>query len=286
MCLKCKKTGHEPLTCALFKEWDDNLAAVLDTLNNNWKKNNTKDCPQCKTGIEKNQGCMHMTCAKCKYEFCWLCMGDWKKHGSGTGGYFKCNIYKPENNDDMGAEYIKRLQFFTDRYLEHKRGLEITDDKIKALIKLVEDKKSSFHHLNTQVTPGSLNFYIEAFKFLSKCRSFVVYTYPIGFKIMEQNAADLFAQTQYFLEYSLEKFDKNLQNNNIDMLMDQNQFGVCLSKNYSNIKVDIQTMQLKLGEQFKNAKNEFSDRDYLMVIDLDFKQKQNALKSCKLSSLF
>jgi hypothetical protein len=55
-----------------------------------------------------------------------------------------------------------------------------------------------------------------------------------------------------------------------------------LSKDYSNIKVEIQGMQLKLGEQFKNAKNEFSDRDYLMMIDEDFKQKQKALKTCKL----
>jgi hypothetical protein len=67
-------------------------------------------------------------------------MGDWKKHGNGTGGYFKCNLYKPENSDDLGAEYIKRLQFFTDRYLEHKRGLEITDDKIKDLIRLLDGK--------------------------------------------------------------------------------------------------------------------------------------------------
>ena len=270
VCLKCKKQGHEPLNCQMFKEWDDNLASVLDTLNNNWKKNNTKSCPGCKTDIEKNQGCMHMTCAKCRFEFCWLCMGDWKQHGSGTGGYFKCNLYKPDDSEDLGAEYIKRLQFFTDRYMEHKRGLEMTDDKIKVHIKLLSDNNSKFFHLNSEVTPKSLDFYLEALKFAAKCRSFVVYTYPIGFKILEPDAAALFAQTQYFLEFSLEKFDKYLQTKGMDTLIDENEFGVCLSKNYSNVKAELLNIQVKLGEQFKNAKKEFADRDYLMQIDLDF----------------
>jgi ariadne-1 len=25
-----------------------------------------------------------MTCQKCKYEFCWICMGDWTVHGANT----------------------------------------------------------------------------------------------------------------------------------------------------------------------------------------------------------
>jgi len=61
-----------------------------------WIYNNTKNCPKCKNPIEKNQGCNHMTCRPpggCKFEFCWVCLGDWKTHGDETGGYYKCNIF-------------------------------------------------------------------------------------------------------------------------------------------------------------------------------------------------
>lgn len=49
-----------------------------DSLNEGWIKKNTKRCPKCSASIEKNQGCMHMTCSNCRHEFCWLCTGDWK----------------------------------------------------------------------------------------------------------------------------------------------------------------------------------------------------------------
>src|SRR5687768_12112685 len=40
-------------------------------------------CPKCRSPIEKNGGCMHMTCriASCAFEFCWLCRGPWTEHG-------------------------------------------------------------------------------------------------------------------------------------------------------------------------------------------------------------
>ncbi|EAR95071.2 zinc finger protein (macronuclear) [Tetrahymena thermophila SB210] len=33
----------------------------------------TKNCPYCNTCIQKNGGCKHMTCGKCKKSFCWNC---------------------------------------------------------------------------------------------------------------------------------------------------------------------------------------------------------------------
>lgn len=279
VCMKCKNIGHEPLICKLFKEWDDNLAGRLDALNNNWKQQNTKKCPGCGTDIEKNQGCMHMTCAKCKHQFCWLCLGDWKKHGSGTGGYYKCNLYKPNEDNKKGDEYLKRLDFYINRYLEHKRGLEINDEKIKQHLKLLSQKSNSpFFKINTEISPGYLDFYIAALKFLVKCRSFIVYTYPIGFKILDSNESALFAQNQYYLEHAVEGFDKLLMNHEMKELIDFTENTVCLSKKYADIKSKIMIYQERLTSQFKNAKKDFSDSKYQEKKDSDFKANQKKLK--------
>ena len=34
-------------------------------------------------GLRKREG-------GCGHEFCWMCKGDWSKHGSATGGYYQC----------------------------------------------------------------------------------------------------------------------------------------------------------------------------------------------------
>lgn len=32
-----------------------------------------KKCPKCKTWTEKNEGCSHMHCKVCEFDWCWLC---------------------------------------------------------------------------------------------------------------------------------------------------------------------------------------------------------------------
>ena len=55
-----------------------------------WIKLHTKPCPKCKSPIEKNSGCMHMTCSNCDHHFCWLCMGSQADHRL-QGDHFMCN---------------------------------------------------------------------------------------------------------------------------------------------------------------------------------------------------
>ena len=70
-----------------------------------WIKLNTKNCPKCKVQIQKNQGCMHMTCSQCRYEFCWLCLGDYRNHQSETGRGL-CNTF-----EDVVASGVSFLGF-------------------------------------------------------------------------------------------------------------------------------------------------------------------------------
>jgi len=70
--LTCVKHGvpfHNGLTCAQY----DKLHAHDQKALSLWKTSHTKKCPKCNTDIEKNGGCLHMTCTRCRYEFCWEC---------------------------------------------------------------------------------------------------------------------------------------------------------------------------------------------------------------------
>ena len=102
---------------------------------NLWLKVNTKKCPKCKTNIEKNSGCMHMTCQKCRHEFCWLCLGDYKKHQSETG-IGLCNNFNDvqkinrTNIGDMAERMrvdrkMRKFAHFATRYNEHLRSVKL-----------------------------------------------------------------------------------------------------------------------------------------------------------------
>ncbi|MCQ2819140.1 MAG: hypothetical protein MJ252_17900 [archaeon] len=66
-CSECLQAPHPGSKCVnqdkfqfnLFKKWE--------------KGKDVQKCPNCKYHIEKNEGCNHMTCIRCRYEFCWIC---------------------------------------------------------------------------------------------------------------------------------------------------------------------------------------------------------------------
>ena len=79
-CVRCGEEAHQPAGCPALAEWAEKCQNESETAN--WILANTKRCPKCQTRIEKNQGCNHMSCSQCKYEFCWMCMGDWFRAAS------------------------------------------------------------------------------------------------------------------------------------------------------------------------------------------------------------
>lgn len=40
-----------------------------------WKTKKTLDCPVCGVATEKHGGCRHVSCTRCRYEWCYLCTG-------------------------------------------------------------------------------------------------------------------------------------------------------------------------------------------------------------------
>ncbi|UJR25225.1 hypothetical protein I4U23_006577 [Adineta vaga] len=108
-CWDCLQEGHEPASCENWKDWFDKIAEIKPeelkgteeeeeiAANCLWLVTNSKKCPNCSISIQKNEGCNHIKCVKCKYDFCWVCLEPWKKHSSTTGGYFQCNRYETVN---------------------------------------------------------------------------------------------------------------------------------------------------------------------------------------------
>ena len=66
------KNGHKCCYICL-KDWHGKAECdeELDKDFQIWKENKIiKRCPQCKFYTEKNEGCNHMTCAECQYQWC------------------------------------------------------------------------------------------------------------------------------------------------------------------------------------------------------------------------
>merc|ERR1711879_739458 len=140
-CWSCKLIGHLPSSCKDASQWLTKYNDEAETVK--WVTANTKKCPKCNTPIEKNQGCMHMTCRSaigCGYEFCWLCLGDWKTHGSNTGGYYKCTIYEEKKEkgeyDEKEAELdkvrsdLERYENYIRLYDAQLKGAEFAEKMI------------------------------------------------------------------------------------------------------------------------------------------------------------
>ena len=68
-CYECLKPPHGNTSC------DQKLEKQFMK----WKKGKrVKRCPRCQMYTEKNEGCNHMTCISCKYQWCWLCEGEYR----------------------------------------------------------------------------------------------------------------------------------------------------------------------------------------------------------------
>jgi ariadne-1 len=141
-CFRCGQEAHDPATCDMLSAWQEKCQSESETAN--WILANTKKCPKCNCRIEKNQGCNHMNCKMCRFEFCWICMGDWAQHGQNTGGYYKCNKYDPTVTADSTVE---RAKAELDRYLHYYQRYHGHDSALKFASKQREEAEVRMTHL-------------------------------------------------------------------------------------------------------------------------------------------
>ncbi|XP_039122300.1 probable E3 ubiquitin-protein ligase ARI7 [Dioscorea cayenensis subsp. rotundata] len=200
-CWNCTEEAHRPVDCGTVAKWI--LKNSAESENMNWILANSKPCPKCKRPIEKNQGCMHITCTPpCKYEFCWLCLGAWSDHGERTGGFYACNRYEAARQEGVYDETERRREMAKnslERYTHYyERWATNQSSRQKALADLHSMQTEKLEKLSEkQSQPESqLKFIIEAWSQIVECRRVLKWTYAYGYYLPDHEHAK-----RQFFEY-------------------------------------------------------------------------------------
>ncbi|EMP35291.1 Ankyrin repeat and IBR domain-containing protein 1 [Chelonia mydas] len=204
-CWECLGEAHEPCDCQTWKNWLQKISemkpeelvgvseAYEDAANCLWLLTNSKPCANCKSPIQKNEGCNHMQCAKCKYDFCWICLEEWKKHSSSTGGYYRCTRYEiiqhvEEQSKEMTVEAEKKHRRFQelDRFMHYYtrfKNHELSYQLEQRLLKTAKEKMEQLSRALSGTEGGcpDTTFIEDAVQELLKTRRILKCSYPYGF---------------------------------------------------------------------------------------------------------
>lgn len=88
ICLDCGKNYHGSPFCISCSNSRKCENSYLDL---GFDPENVRLCPTCKAPIEKAEGCNHMVCYYCEYEFCWICGETYSKDHYSQLNPFGCS---------------------------------------------------------------------------------------------------------------------------------------------------------------------------------------------------
>lgn len=144
-----------------------------------------------------------MQCVKCKFHFCWMCLEDWKKHGS---EYYECSRYKEnpiliqETNHLKARRALERYLHYFERYENHSKSLKMEEEMRTKIIEKIEAKVSRM-----EGTWIDWQYLHDAATLLTKCRYTLQYTYPFAYYLTEIPMKELFEYQQAQLEKEIEE---------------------------------------------------------------------------------
>lgn len=214
-CYNCMTDDHTPCPCEIAKEWMKLCKDETET--KHWIAANTKDCPKCGSIIEKNGGCNQMVCAKCKYEFCWICMKSWDLHTS----HFSCN--QPKNLDDDiedekddHARTLKKYIHYFDLFNDQRISLQA--DK-----KLLEKAERHVRHMQHEngISWIETLFYREAIKTLLEARRLLMWSYAVMYFADRKSSKQLAEISQGSVFIYVERLSRLFLDTKIDNILKQ-----------------------------------------------------------------
>ena len=99
-CFLCLEKPHKGKPCK----------DILDKSMEEFSKNNfIKKCPHCGIIIEKSEGCNHITCSKCNYQWCWLCNEKYTEEHFREGKCKGFQFFKPKNENDIKLAFEGKI---------------------------------------------------------------------------------------------------------------------------------------------------------------------------------
>lgn len=210
-CWNCTEDAHRPVDCDTVAKWI--LKNNAESENTNWILAYTKPCPKCNRPIEKNQGCMHMTCRPpCRYEFCWLCLGSWAKHNERTGGNYACNGFDRKKEGQANEVEMRRelARKSLERYTHYfERWAANHSSRQKALKDMHQMQSVHLVRLSQiQSLPEThLKFILDAWLQIVECRRVLKWTYAYGYYLPqhEKTKRQFFEYLQGEAEAGLER---------------------------------------------------------------------------------
>jgi len=206
-CFKCGSGYHAPTDCETIKRWLTRCADDSETAN--YISAHTKDCPKCNICIEKNGGCNHMQCYHCKHDFCWMCLGDWKTHGS---EYYECSRYKENPNiahesvHAQAREALKKYLHYYERWENHSKSMKLEAQTLAKIKSRINEKVMSCHG-----TWIDWQYLLDAAALLAKCRYTLQYTYPYAYYMEPSPRKELFEYQQAQLEAEIENLSWKIE---------------------------------------------------------------------------
>jgi ariadne-1 len=203
-CFGCTLTNHQPAPCSLVKRWLKKCEDDSETAN--WISANTKECPKCNSTIEKNGGCNHMTCRKCRNEFCWMCMGLWSEHGT---SWYNCNRFEEKSGHEArdaqakSRQSLERYLHYYNRYANHEASAKLDKD-----IYLKTEKKMQQLQNTTGMSWIEVQFMDQASQALQQCRQVLKWTYAFAYYLARNNLTEIFEDNQKDLEMAVENLSE------------------------------------------------------------------------------
>ncbi|XP_007934405.1 cullin-9 [Orycteropus afer afer] len=185
-CFSCSfPEAHYPASCGHMSQWVDDGGYYdgmsVEAQSKHLAKLISKRCPSCQAPIEKNEGCLHMTCAKCNHGFCWRCLKSWKPNHK---DYYNCSAMVSK-----AARQEKRFQDYNERCTFHHQAREFAVN--------LRNRVSAIHEVPP---PTSFTFVNDACRGLEQARKVLAYTCVYSFYSQDTEYMDVVEQQTENLE--------------------------------------------------------------------------------------